>query len=361
MRNPTVQKARSFSKRAFPAVVVLTILAGLLILLPFLFLAKSQSRPRTTGLTTIEQDKNTPGPEVVKVDVDLVTIDALVLQKQTARVVGDLKKEDFTLAEDGAQQTITHFSQDSLPLSVLLLVDRGGCLDPFGSEVRQAARDAIAHLKPTDEIALMTYHNNVELLQPFTRDRDSINDALNRVPPHDEQANHCLNKAFYDAAEYIQRAGNPIGRRVIVAVTGVKRNFDCRNAPSNKEASRAVYESGAVVSAVIPKSAGQEMEDGMMRWATRFGRLGGAPYLDIQNLANETGGEVLEDKPEKLNTTFDTLVNHLRTRYNLAFVSSNRKRDGSTRHLKIELAPATQKSKGKLVVKARRTYVAPGS
>jgi len=43
------------------------------------------------------------------------------------------------------------------------------------------------------------------------------------------------------------------------------------------------------------------------------------------------------------------------------FVSSNKKRDGTTRKLKIEVAPAPQKSQTKLVVKARRTYVAPRS
>src|SRR5262245_19089970 len=40
-----------------------------------------------------------PTPEsstdVVKVDVDLVKIDALVLQKNTSRIVGGLTKEDF--------------------------------------------------------------------------------------------------------------------------------------------------------------------------------------------------------------------------------------------------------------------------
>ena len=92
-----------------------------------------------------------PAAEVVKVDVDLVTVDALVLQKNTARVVGGLKKEDFVLLEDGTKQEITHFSQDSLPLSVLLLIDRGGCLDPFGDIVHRAASGAIARLKPSDE------------------------------------------------------------------------------------------------------------------------------------------------------------------------------------------------------------------
>src|SRR5207253_1227719 len=81
--------------------------------------------------------------EVVKVDVDLVTVDALVLQKNTARIVGGLKKEDFLLYEDGTKQEITHFSQDSLPLSMLLLIDRGGCLDPFGDKVHHAALEAV--------------------------------------------------------------------------------------------------------------------------------------------------------------------------------------------------------------------------
>jgi len=95
-----------------------------------------------------------------------------------------------------------------------------------------------------------------------------------------------------------------------------------------------------------------------MIWATRIGRIGGAPYLDIETLANETGGELLRDKPENLNTTFQTLMDHLRSRYNLAFVSSNKKRDGSMRKLKIDMTPTLQK-KGKLVVKARRSHVAP--
>jgi len=101
------------------------------------------------------------------------------------------------------------------------------------------------------------------------------------------------------------------------------------------------------------------MENGMMVWATRMGRIGGAPIIDIQKLADETGGELLKDKPENLDTTFLTLIEHLRTRYNLAFVSSNKKRDGSLRKLKIELADNAKKTHDKLVVKARKSYVAP--
>jgi len=325
--------------------------------------AKSQTRSRTvltSNAPARTANDETPA-EMVKVDVDLVTVDALVMQKKTARIVGGLKKDDFTLFEDGVKQEITHFGQDSLPLSVLLLIDRGGCLDPFGEEVHQAALDAISHLKPVDELAVMTYHDSTTLLQGFTRDRTLITEALDGVPKHDEEADHCLNKVFFEAARYMTTAGNPVGRRVIIAITGVTRNFDCPNAPSGKAAAQAVYESGSVVCGIIPKSGDQQLENGIMVWATRMGKLGGAASMDIQNLANETGGEILQDKPENLRSTFNMLIEHLRTRYNLAFVSSNKKRDGTMRKLKIDVAETTQKSQGKLVVRARRSYVAPRS
>ena len=324
----------------------------------------SQSRNRRVNANEIVPNDNRSASspvtqEVVKVNVDLVTVDALVLQKKTARMVGGLTKDDFLIYEDGTKQEITHFSQDSLPLSVLFLVDRGGCLDPFSDEVHRSMREATERLKPVDEAAVMTYHDTTRLVQGFTKNMMLIEEALNRIPPHDEEADHCLNKLFADAADYMMSAGNPAGRRVIVVITGVTRNFDCLDGPSGKSAAQAVYESGSVVCAVIPKQMGQGLENGVMVWATRVGRLGHAPYLDIETLANETGGEILSDKPDNLSTTFQTLMDHLRSRYNLAFVSTNKKRDGTTRKLKVDLQPAKANAEPKLVVKARRSYVAP--
>jgi VWFA-related protein len=344
----------------------------LLLVLSLLFIAyisqtvTPQTRQRTVGMNPSvpvrEPERGVAGgvkAEVLKVDVDLVRVEALVLQKNTARVVGNLNQADFVISEDGTKQSITHFSQNTLPLSVLLLIDRGGCLDPFGSDVRHAAREALSRLKPEDEVAVMTYHNTTELLEGFTRSRPRIEEALNRVPPHDEHANHCLNIAFSEAANYMESAGNPVGRRVVILITGVTRNFDCLSGPSGREASHAIFESGSVVCGLIPKTGEQKAEDHMMVWATRVGGLFKVKSMNIRELAEETGGEVLEDKPQNLDSAFSTLVSHLRSRYSLAFVSSNKTRDGGIRKLKIELAPAASKSQGKLVVKARKTYVAP--
>jgi VWFA-related protein len=329
--------------------------------------ATSQTRERTVNAnrTSESNNQNGAGPapqsqgEVVKVDVDLVKVDALVLQKDTARIIGGLKQENFLIYEDGTRQEITHFSQDSLPLSVILLIDRGGCLDPYGDEVHRAAREAIDRLKPTDEVAVMSYHNTTTMVQRFTRNMLLVEEALNRIPPHEEEAGHCLNKALADTASYMIDAANPVGRRVVIVITGVTRAFDCLDGPSGKSAAQAIFESGTVVCGLIPKDPIQGLENGMMIWATRMGKLGRAPYTDLQTLANETGGEILSDKPGKLETTFQTLIDHLRSRYNLAFVSTNKKRDGSTRKLKLDVAGPDQPAKSKLVVKARRSYVAP--
>jgi Ca-activated chloride channel family protein len=302
----------------------------------------------------------TPTPEsstdVVKVDVDLVKIDALVLQKDTARIVGGLNKEDFLLYEDGIKQEITHFSQDQLPLSVILAIDRGpACphpIDVWSDEAHRAAREAIDSLKPVDEIAVMAFTDTSKLIQPFTRNRIMLEQALNNIPAPAKSTKvaHCFNLMFADAAEHMVKASNPAGRRVIIVITSMTRLFDCSNGPSNRAATAAIYESGAVVCAIIPKVILQRVENTLQIVATRVNKVVAARYMDLEHLANETGGEVLGNKPKKLDTTFQTMIDHLRSRYNLAFVSTNKKRDGTTRKLKLDIDPARQQSPGQLVI-----------
>jgi VWFA-related protein len=315
--------------------------------------------PQDRGSNTARQDRSgSPQPtDNVKLAVDLVVLDAQVLQQKTGRIVGTLKKEDFTIAEDGVRQTISQFSQDTLPLSVILLIDRGGCLDPFSDRVKHATREALQRLRPQDEVALMAFADTTDLVAGFGRGQDRILNALDRVPPHDENAEHCFSRAFYDAADYMRAAGNPDGRRVIIMITGITAFLDCPT-PSAYEARNAVFESGSVVCGIIPKTAGQRIENGIMIAAAGVGGLFKAKTSSLKQLAEETGGEVLSDKPENLDQIFNALIEHLRTRYTLGFVSTNRKRDGSFRKLKVEVAQPSQKRDDRLVVKTKRGYIA---
>jgi hypothetical protein len=123
----------------------------------------------------------------------------------------------------------------------------------------------------------------------------------------------------------------------------------------------AVLESGSVVCGLIPKSPLQQMESGVMSAVTGIGGLFKVRSSGVNKLAEETGGEVMSDKPEHLDRAFNTLVEHLRTRYSLGFVSTNSKRDGTFRKVKLDIAPSVVKaraSEGKLVIRTRRGYVA---
>jgi Ca-activated chloride channel family protein len=310
--------------------------------------------PPKTDKPAQQQEKS---PEI-KLAVDLVVLDALVLQQKTSRIVGNLKQEDFSLSEDGVKQKISYFSQDQLPLSVILIVDRAGCLDPFSHEMRRATVEALSKLRSEDEVALMSFAKDVKLVQPFRYDRQRVIDALDRLPEHDEaQDGHSFNTAFYEAAEYMKKAGNPAGRRVIILITGVTTGFDA-SGPTAEETRNAIFESGSVVCGLIPASSEQRMESGATRGAAGIAKIFGAHTSSLPQLAEETGGEVMRDKVENIDKAFGTLVEHLRTRYSIGFVSTNPKRDGSFRKLKLDWAKPPAKDAEKLVIKTRSGYIA---
>jgi hypothetical protein len=59
-----------------------------------------------------------------------------------------------------------------------------------------------------------------------------------------------------------------------------------------------------------------------------------------------------------LNHVFNDLIDHLRTRYVLGFVSTNAKRDGTFRKIKLDVTQPSTKAEDRLVVRTRRGYLA---
>jgi hypothetical protein len=182
------------------------------------------------------------------------------------------------------------------------------------------------------------------------------------MPLHDEEADHCFNRALFDAAKYMGSAGNPRGRRVIIVISALTRNIDC-SGPSNKDALAEVIESGSVVCGVVPKTPEQRFENGTVGGLAATAGLFGVPTTSLKKFADETGGEIFNAKPEELNGAFEELIQRLRTRYSLGFVSTNQKYDGKPRTIKLDLSPTAKKRLGKVTVRSRRSYVAtpPGN
>src|SRR2546425_1369787 len=198
----------------------------------------------------------------LRLRTDLVLIDVSPVQKRTGRIVGGLKREDFTIFEDGVQQKVDYFSKDKLPVSIVLLVDRAGCVNPFNEQIRAATIKALNHLKLEDEVAIMTFSNKVKLVQPFTRDRKLVADQIMSVERQHQSEQHYFNAAIYEASEYMRKAANPAGRRAIIALTTLEASIDFSRV-SEQEALLSVLESGAVVSGVLIQTVGGRIEQGI--------------------------------------------------------------------------------------------------
>ncbi len=109
------------------------------------------------------QQDNTqnPGeqPPVIRVDVDLVNILYTVHQKHGGQLVPNLTKDDFTVFEDGKEQTISQFSRETdLPLTLGLLVDVSASQTNLIEIERQAASAFFSDvIRPKDEAFLISF------------------------------------------------------------------------------------------------------------------------------------------------------------------------------------------------------------
>src|SRR6266576_4737487 len=107
-------------------------------------------------LSRIPIQAQAQGSDTIRVDVNLVVLDATVKTKD-GQIMGDLKKEDFEVREDGIAKKIGLFSRDELPLNVALVLDLSDSIGPFLDPLRDAAATTLGARKPEDEVALFTF------------------------------------------------------------------------------------------------------------------------------------------------------------------------------------------------------------
>jgi hypothetical protein len=80
--------------------------------------------------------------------------------------------------------------------------------------------------------------------------------------------------------------------------------------------------------------------------------------MSVDPFAQQTGGEVIKAEKSEVNARLALLIDHLRTRYSLAFGPKRELADGSFRHIKLMLTPAAQKRWGDAVVRTKPGYYA---
>ncbi|HZI49483.1 MAG TPA: VWA domain-containing protein [Pyrinomonadaceae bacterium] len=282
--------------------------------------------------------------DVIRVNTDLVVFDAQVIDKKTRKVFGGLRREDFEIYEENVRQPIVYFSQDQLPLSVLLLLDISRSVTPIIEQVGAGANEALQRLKPEDEVAVMAFADNPKLIQSFTKDRKVAAEKISEAGTTDLGHGTYLNEALHAAEQAMNNASNPTNRRAIIVITD---NIAPAGGHFGKDkVINDLLESGTVVYGLIVRAA-----LGKVFNVLSFGTIHG-----VNEYCEETGGEVLGADQKEVNNRLAEMFTRLRTRYTLGYRPPESNEEGKFRRVKVQLTPPIMKTNKKLVVRARTGY-----
>ena len=275
----------------------------------------------------------------IRVDVSLVMLDATVKNK-AGQIMGDLKKEDFEVREDGVRQKIALFSRDELPLNVALVVDLSDSIGPFFAALHDAATATLASLKPEDAVALFTFSTKAELRMPLTKDKTAIADQFDSF-----RAGGATNisDGIFIAARYFLTTA-PKGRRVIILISD-----DVSTLGGGQNTQDIVTEATAADTSVYNlKIPG-------------YNPGGYAPIIpglvNISKVAEQTGGEIFDvPNAASLDAVFHTMLERIRTRYTLGYYTSANGAQGKPHKLDVRLASSFGTKGRNYVVLAKSGY-----
>jgi VWFA-related protein len=314
-------------------------------------------------------------------DANLVMLDVHVVNKKTRAVASNLTRDDFVLLDNGVKKEIRHFSHGQKPLSVILLIDVTGNTSYTISSLRRGVGHWMRQFKPEDEIALMAFGTSARAMQDFTRDRKLIAVKLMDFFEKGRGLNlgtyQDRTMAVHQAAEYMEKAANPAGRRVIITITD-DRPSPYTSANSDYTA-RLLFDTGAVVYAMVARAPKPSTARKIASTAARsalysFGNpfsivtsivvtVGTQMVLDtilndrsFSQAIRKTGGAAMklegEESAEKLNLLLELIHN----RYVIGFAPPGEMASDGYHKLVLKVKPGSQKRAGEILITTAEGY-----
>jgi VWFA-related protein len=307
---------------------------------------------------------------VYRVNARVAVVDAQVLDKKTGRAVRELERDDFQVYEDDVRQQVTSFSQDEMPLSVVLLFDLTDSVRPVLKSLAGGALESLNHLKPQDEVAVMTYAASAKVIQDFTTDRGLSAKAIEKAGGMESGEAAFFNEGIFQATAELMGSKNPASRRVIIWLTDDIPNFPSdeirarygrslgkAKLHTEKEAMEELWRSGTVVSTLLLRSrlSDDEFSYRLSKGLeTQIARMQYPPG-DVFRYAAASGGQVMELTGKQAQQRLAEMIDDIRLRYTLAYHPSTQKPAGKFCAIKVKLAPEIAKQKN-LVVEAKQGY-----
>ncbi len=162
----------------------------------------------------------TQGP--FRVGVDLVSISVSVTD-QGHRYVGDLKRDDFVVTENGVPQELSFFARTGVPLALALLIDTSSSMQSALDTAQEAAIGFVRQLEAADVATVISFDSRVEIVHEFTSDAVALQNAIRRTRANGSTA---LYNAVYIALKQLNKtirlddSSNPRRRAIVVLSDG---------------------------------------------------------------------------------------------------------------------------------------------
>ncbi len=310
------------------------------------------------------QDQTPNQASTIKVNVDLVNILFTVRAKKGGQLIPNLEKNDFSVYEDGKQQTIQRFSRETdLPLTLGLLIDISASQERLVDIERQAAGAFFSSvIRQKDEAFLISFGKSTDLLQDYTNSPRLLTSALQDlrgdgqtpmmgpvpvntgpVPTVGAPKGTLLFDAVYLAAN--EKLKQEVGRKALILITDGE---DQGSTYDRRAAIEAAQRSDAIIYSIYYVDRGFYAAYGM--------GFGGGGESDLRKMSEETGGHVFTvSSKHPLNEIFNEIQNELRNQYSIGYEPSNPNRNGSFRHIEIKVDNPSDR------VQARNGYYATPS
>jgi len=317
-----------------------------------------------------------------KSGVELINVTATV-SDASGRFVPGLHQEDFIVYEDDQPVTVTHFNSERVPVSLGIVVDTSGSMAGQKIEAARTALDRFLFelLDRDDEIFLYRFASVPMLLQGWTRDRNLLTRAINRL---DANGGTSMYDAVSDALPLAQQGQN---RKKAVLI--ISDGNDTNSSAGVREVKAQIRESEVMVYAIGIDGQGDATSTrsqppprmpmplpfpfpGRGRpgtsggWPRRppIGGGGGTGWprasasddrvnvSALRDMTDDSGGrtEIIRDARD-LNPATANIADELSKQYYLGYPSSGKK-DGRWHSIRVELKNRSYR------VRARRGYVA---
>src|SRR5580692_46326 len=264
-------------------------------------------------------NRSKEAPPTLKVDVKLVNVYVTVTNANGGPVAG-LKKENFTLKEDGKDQTISVFDKESaVPLSIALAIDTSlSTRRDLPLEQASAKRFARAILRPVDSLSVFGFNETVLQSTSYTSDLKRIDDGI-------EHIRLGAATAMFDAIYLASRSlDHRQGRKVLVLITD---GGDTVSKMNYQQSLRAAEEAECIVYSII-----------VVPIEASAGRETGGEHALIQ-LSDDTGGKYYyATSVSQLDDAFRQISDELRTQYLLAYYPSQRLSNSQFRRIQVNVS-----------------------